>query len=594
LDDLPFSRQPSRQHERHHSKLRHHHHGEHHGQHGQQGEEVSSAAVAKLATRLQQVEANGQEVLALHEALERRVSSSQFNRATIENLKKDFEQLKADSEVFGKWVTDQLIISQRTETEHAIQSFRARWTTVVPLISPLELVHRWIQFVRLRKDNREALEKIKAVYSRRHVGSRVHSWNYISQKCLSQMTMDRIENREEVVETQLETLAAIVRKRERSAVEQAKDVQSRISTMEKKIETQQAKKADQTSLEEMIGVLETRIDQEVEPEKLKKNITDLWGSVKSLETSKTDVKMTERNGKRMNELTMELRQSMQDHDAAIQKCATYEDLSVKANATIVEQVCVMLAQQADQLARLVASDLTMFKQTLGRFLELSPDVRKAALSLGLQENETCMTCRKLNRKLVEPLSGTDGNLYRISPESYEAMGAETQRVVNEKIKFPSQLMCSMVAGNASGPFGDSWLPICPQASPDTTSKLSSKASAKIFNPDAVDQAEHHMLLSRIRSLVNKDAGWLNGPDLRTLAGTDTRRKLLVKDSSSDHEVSRPSSSLGDSTISGSAGKRRPQSSGRSFFPASAMNENSAPRSLFKDVPQLQKKAADTS
>jgi hypothetical protein len=53
--------------------------------------------------------------------------------------------------------------------------------------------------------------------------------------------------------------------------------------------------------------------------------------VKRLETNKTDVKMTERNGKRVNDLTMEVRQALKEHDTIIHKCSTYDDLSVKAN-----------------------------------------------------------------------------------------------------------------------------------------------------------------------------------------------------------------------------------------------------------------------
>merc|ERR1719169_161262 len=109
------------------------------------------------------------------------------------------------------------------------------------------------------------MTRVKSVYSKRHVGSRVQSWNYISQKFLQQNSIDRLEHREESVESQLETLAATVRKRERAAVEQAKDVHSRISMVEKKLENHASKKADHIAMVEMVGALAERIEREVQP-----------------------------------------------------------------------------------------------------------------------------------------------------------------------------------------------------------------------------------------------------------------------------------------------------------------------------------------
>jgi len=576
---------------------------------GGSSDDESGSVFGKLEQRLAKLEQGEKEMLQAYENLERRVSSNQTSRGAVDTMKKEFATLKDSSTEFQDYVVEQLQIFRKTELEHAIQNFRSRWTTVVTLISPLELFKCWARFVEHRMRTREALVKVKSIYAKRHVGSRVQSWNYISQKCLAQATSDKIERREESVETQLETLAATVRKRERAAVEQAKDVHSRISMVEKKLENHASKKADHIAMVEMVGALAERIEREVQPGKIKENMTDLWAAVKALEANKTDVKMTERNGKRVNELTMEVRQAVKNHGEAIKKCATHEDLAKKANASIVEQVVVLLSQQADQLARLVASDLNMFKLTLGRFLELSPDVRKAALSLGLQENEQCMTCRRMDKKMfAEPLTGTDGNLYRMSPESLEAMSEETQRVVNEKIKFPPQLMSSLAAGATSSPFGDSWAPVRQQSPMDTTTRLPAKASGKIFDPELVDKTEHQALLSRIRTLVHKEPGWLSGPDLRSMAGADVSRrkgKAARKTPSPERPSSRPPSVAAVAavptfaTVTGpaaspptpihsapplAAGRGRPPSS-RSYFPASAASERGeVKRSLFKDLP----------
>lgn len=550
-----------------------------------------------LERRLTQIEIGEKEMLQAHEILERRVSAFQFSKGALEGMKKEFVQFRDSSNDFQDFVNTKLSEYKKQEALHAIENFRSRCTGVVKMLSPLELFHSWRQFVNICIQHRQALGKVKAMYSKRHVSVRVESWNYISQKCLARIAFSRIESREENVESQLETLSATVRKRERAAVEQAKDVHSRISTVEKRLEHHGTKFADHSAMVEMFAALEERIEREVDPEGLRQNMTELWEAMKELESNKTDVKMTERNGKRVNELTMEVRQALKEHDTIIRKCSTYDDLSVKANAGIVEQVVVMLAQQADQLARLVASDLDMFKLTLGRFLELSPDVRKAALSLGLQQNEQCMTCRKVERRLVDhPLTGTDGMLYRQSPESLETMGEETQRVVNEKIKFPSNLMSSLVAGTATSPFGNSWASV----KSGTQQEVAGKASTKIFNPEAVGKIENQTLLARIRQLVTREPGWLAGSDLRTLAGADVAHRQKVADQLPECPNSRsatPASSLGaeDASNGTASARSRPTSSGgRSYFPASARAELQGERgTLFKHLPQgsLKSKAA---
>jgi len=534
--------------------------------------------------------------------LERRVAAFQFSKGALDGIKKDHQQLRDSSNEFRNYVTQTLQEVKKQELSHAIQNFRSRWTAVVRLISPLELFCSWKHFVVICHQNRQALARVKAMYSRRHVGARVESWNYNSQKCLAASAVSRIETREDHVESQLESLAAIVRKRERAAVEQAKDVHSRISTVEKRLEYHGSKKADHSAMVDMFAALEDRIEREVDPQGIRQNMAELWESVKSLESSKTDVKMTERTGKRVNELTVEVRQALKDHGSLLHKCCSYDDLSVKANASVVEQVVVMLAQQADQLARLVASDLDMFKLTLGRFLELSPDVRKAALSLGLQQNEQCMTCRKVQRKLIEhPLTGTDDKIYRIAPESLEAMGEETQRVVNEKIKFPSTLMSSLVAGSATSPFGDSWAPVKPQSyTRAPTPEQQERVSAKIFNTEEVGKSEHQTLLARIRQMVTREPGWLAVPDCRALAGSDVARRTSKKAVANDQLPERPSSRSSVSARSPtpedatsrliSSARVRP-ASGRSFFPASARGELQGERTLFKDLPQVKSKAS---
>merc|ERR1719421_1000356 len=104
------------------------------------------------------------------------------------------------------------------------------------------------------------------------------------------------------------------------------------------------------------------------------------------------------------------------------------------------------------------------------------------------------------------------------------MSEETQRVLNEKIKVPAQLMSSLVAGNTA-PFGESWNAIRPPEADD--SAWLQNTSTRIYDPEAVGKSEHQTLLARIRKLVTKEPGWLAGSDLRTLAEAERRKAKIM-------------------------------------------------------------------
>merc|ERR1719188_1327560 len=110
-----------------------------------------------------------------------------------------------------------------------------------------------------------------------------------------------------------------------------------------------------------------------------------------------------------------------------------------------EQVLVLLAQHAEQLAQLVAADLDKFRNAITRFLELSPDIRKSALSLGLDPNERCLACRTVQRKLIlDPMVGTDNVSYQ--PENPNSAAEQAKRLIIDSLRFPTKLMTGLAAG----------------------------------------------------------------------------------------------------------------------------------------------------
>ncbi|CAE7815855.1 HERC1 [Symbiodinium sp. CCMP2456] len=110
-----------------------------------------------------------------------------------------------------------------------------------------------------------------------------------------------------------------------------------------------------------------------------------------------------------------------------------------------------MAKQADQLATMVSSDLDQLRQALTRFLEISPDFRKASLSIGMEPQEQCVACRALPRKLVsDGAIGADGSIYKIGADTVLSAAEQTQKVLADKLRFPLSLSSSLFVG-CTGP-----------------------------------------------------------------------------------------------------------------------------------------------
>merc|ERR1712118_568655 len=99
-------------------------------------------------------------------------------------------------------------------------------------------------------------------------------------------------------------------------------------------------------------------------------------------------------------------------------------MSRKADVMRVDEVMKVLASQMDRLTAVTTQDFEQLRHSVQQFLELSTDLRKAALSNGLMPREECMACSMLNKtprsgrqSLVpdQTVQGTNNVLDRLSP-----------------------------------------------------------------------------------------------------------------------------------------------------------------------------------
>jgi len=523
---------------------------------------VKSEEVDKLKKRIDQVELVERELLKTFENLERRVNQFYSHTVSMTGLRNEFNDLEKMMKDFQWTVTQDVIKMQTVELSHAITNFRSRWDLFASKMSPRQVFKAWLHFLTMRHNLRDALSKTKSLYSKRHAGARLQSWYYITQRNLTQQGVQHLEERSLAFQAQQEALSATVAKRERIATEQAKDLHCRISMVEKRVEVHSQKKADQDYVQDIFNQFEQRYEREVDPVAQKQAIEDLREAISQLSQGKTDVAVSERHGHRLRDLAQEMREKFHRHDDIFETKASKADNNLKANAQLVEQTVLLLARQADHLATLVSEDLELFRGVLGRFLELSPDIRKAALSLGLESNDRCMACRATDRKMVlAPLLGSDNAHYRLSPDTLDTTAAQTQKIVHETLRFPSQLTSSLVAGKALGSaFGEQWRPIEPPAgaeAPASGRPASGRSSPKSAAPRELAQSEPQVLLARLRKMILQEPGWIactpaddagapSGRGSPTLSagsrvGASPRRTFLVEDEART-SITRPSSS----------------------------------------------------
>lgn len=114
---------------------------------------------------------------------------------------------------------------------------------------------------------------------------------------------------------------------------------------------------------------------------------------------------------------------------------------MKADARAVEQALTLLAAQFDQATRMSSLDFERVRVAMVKFLELSPDVRKAALSLGLQGSDPCVVCHA--KPMRRDLRGHDAKYYgKLDGAAETDAHALTRRIVDEQLGFPPRLASS--------------------------------------------------------------------------------------------------------------------------------------------------------
>lgn len=462
---------------------------------------LDEAGGSQLKLRIERLEEREADVHANFERQSKRIRKLEDNdaAAVIAALSKKFADMNVRHEHFEQHMADQLFNLRSREVSHVVTAFKQKWARLNAEKDECLLrdtVTSWLEYLNQRSQARRALAKTTQLFIKRHAGARFRTWWYVAQKDIHRKEFEHLNDYANSMQAQLTTATSTMSKRDKSTSEHFREISARVNQAEKKLDSIVQKKADMTVVRDLVGTLEARFAQDYDFDGVRASIEEVWEFVKPLESNKAEADIVAKHSQKINEISYEMRQGFQKFDGDLQLKATIVDMSRKSDAGRVDEVIKILASQMDRLTATTTSDFEQLRYSVQRFLELSPDLRKAALSNGLMPREECMACSMLNKSPrksaqgipdrgipVQTVAGTNNVLYRLSPSSGENYSAQADKIINEKLKFPTRLKQS------------------------------------------VSMARDQSLDTPLRALMDKGASWLSGGDVTHRGSMDQRASV---------------------------------------------------------------------
>ncbi|CAK9074044.1 unnamed protein product [Durusdinium trenchii] len=459
----------------------------------------------------------------------------------LKKLERTIMDMQEESARLREVVHEKFFQIQDQERREVMAAFAARWDPYNKTRLLRKTVDGWVEFLRRQNKSREALARVKQVYAKTHVTARLRSWWYLMQRDHTDGQFKRLSENLETQEAKLEGARGALLRHEKATSEQARNLQYRVLAVEKGLEAAEREKATKQEVTESLGEIDRRLTEELSLNPIREDIVHIKDLIQKLQDDKMDAVDAEADRDKVHGFCSEFRTWLQRHDESIKRKAEISENDTKADARTIEQVLVLLAKQADQLATVVAHDFDQLRKALTRFLEISPDFRKASLAIGFEPHEQCVACRALPRKCAnDGATGSDGVVYKLSMDTSISTIEETQKMLAEKLRYPLSLASNAFAGCAR--------------------PLNNRAE----DTDTVSDQQ----LPLLRQIVLAESGWLAGkeslPDRIAFS-----RKLVHTEAPSLQDVPIPVATPRSKRRPPSAqdaGRDRPQSV-RSYFPA---------------------------
>lgn len=501
-------------------------------------EQIGSAgdAIRELQKQIGKQELHGSTMEDGLEVIKQEVNSC-AKEAGLKKLERRIMDMQEESARLQEFVHEKFFQIQDQERREMMAAFAARWDPYNRTRLLRKTMDGWVEFLRRQNKSREALARVKQIYAKTHVTARLRSWWYLMQRDHTDTQFKRLSENLETAEAKLEGTRGAVIRHEKATAEQARNLQYRLLAVEKGLETAEKEKATKHEVQESLDEIDRRLSEELSLDPVRRDLAEMKLHLKKLQEDKLDAAVADADREKVHDFCADFRSWLHRHDESLKRKAEISENDTKADARTIEQVLVLLAKQADQLASMVAYDFEQLRQALTRFLEISPDFRKASLGVGFEPHEQCVACRALPRKCVsDGATGADGAVYKLTMETTISAVEETQKVLTDRLKYPLSLASNSFVGCTSPPSN------LPQ---DT---------------DAVSDVQPLPLL---RQMALAEAGWLAGKE--SLEDRMAPRKLVAEDVAV-HRVATPRINKRRPPSAQDPVRDRPQSV-RSYFPA---------------------------
>ena len=373
-------------------------------------------------------------------------STEQFQKQ-FDKLDKVIAHIDKREAQFESYVTQRLTesdtgttIQARLAVEAASKKF-ARRQTQEALWSTWAA---WLQHLKNRKSAKEALRRTTELVEARQVGSRLSEWCYVARQDHARSQFLPLEQLNAKTAAEMEAIQANVKRQERTLHHETRTISARLEEVEQTVRQLDKKKVDRIAVDGRFAALDQRLVDEHNVQQVSKECRQLNEAVADLQTAKLDAAEVAKHGRLLDILANEVRSGIARHEDALKSRASVLDVERKADADLMEDSLKLLAGQADHLAKMLSEDLHRIRSAVSKFLELSPDIRKAALSMGLNDaREQCLSCRAMQQKRGQGSDnwemGADGTLYRTTAgcDGPESPAEQAARILKEKLRMPT-------------------------------------------------------------------------------------------------------------------------------------------------------------
>mmetsp|Transcript_71593 Transcript_71593/g.190978 ORF Transcript_71593/g.190978 Transcript_71593/m.190978 type:complete len:598 (-) Transcript_71593:80-1873(-) len=401
---------------------------------------TSGVEIMQVTVRVDQIEAQTSKLAEEFGSVKERVDVllSQNTVAVITGLSRKILELTKGFESFKQHTQDSLFTIRKREMARVVSIFRTRWETMYRQQDAEVLKFSfgaWRDHGNHCRTARRGYHQLELMLLERSAGARYRRWWYTTQRDRHKRDFERLTDFTSSVHVQLGQVLTRMTKREKVTQDSLVEINGKVEDLEVKTVSLTTKKAGKQELVDAVANLEEKFSEKFDTSSLSAAVQLLRKDVdpiKSTFIGRADFAKLEN---RFSDHSAKVQIQFEGVDRHLAERATKIDISRKAESSRVEQVLMLVAKQMDAIARANVQDFDTLRGVLLQFLKLSPDLRKAALSQGINPNDRCMSCRTGGDFPVQ-IRGTNDRFFKVDVADTTHAAPES---LKDKLRAEGQL-----------------------------------------------------------------------------------------------------------------------------------------------------------